>query len=103
MTVIHNKLVRDKIPEIIKSAGKIPSCKTLSEDEYLKELDKKLIEECNEYLEDKSIEEIADVLEVLRAITQARGFTLEELEYIRAKKAEERGEFQKKIYLEKVD
>lgn len=103
MTVIHNKLVRDKIPEIIKSAGKTPSCKTLSEDEYLKELDKKLIEECNEYLEDKSIEEIADVLEVLRAITRARGFTLEELEYIRAKKAEERGEFQKKIFLEKVD
>ena len=103
MTVIHNKLVRDKIPEIIKSAGKTPLCKTLSQDEYLKELDKKLIEECNEYLADKSIEELADVLEVLNTITEARGFTLEELEKVRADKAENRGKFVNRIYLEKVD
>ncbi len=102
MEVIHNKLVRDKIPEIIKSAGKIPSCRILSEEDYLKELDKKLIEECNEYLDDNSLEELADVLEVLRAITEARGYSLEELEVVREDKAKKRGEFKEKIFLEKV-
>lgn len=57
---IHNKLVRDKIPEIIESTGKKAYCHILFEEEYLSELDKKLNEECAEYQADKSLEELAD-------------------------------------------
>ena len=99
---IQNKLVRDKIPEIIEATGK--SCVThiLSEKEYIAALETKLNEEVAEYLEDKSLEEMADVLEVLQAICIARGYSLEKLESVRAKKANERGGFKEKIFLEYV-
>ena len=72
---IHNKLVRDKIPEIIENTGKKAYCHVLAEEEYLSELDKKLNEECVEYQVDKSLEELADMLEVMYAIAEARGFS----------------------------
>ena len=100
---IHNKLVRDKIPEIIEKSGKTAVCHILDETEYLAELDRKLSEECAEYQADKSIEELADMLEVMYAITVARGYSVSELEHIRAEKAEKRGAFEKRIYLKKVD
>ena len=100
---IHNKLVRDKIPEIIEKTGKICHIHTLTSDEYLAELDRKLNEECAEYQADKSLEELADMLEVMYAITEARGYSVEELEKVRAEKAEKRGAFIEKIYLESVD
>lgn len=101
-TIIHNKLVRDLIPEIIEKSGKMPVCRTLCKQEYLEMLDKKLCEELNEYLSDKSMEEIADLLEVIRAVVHARGFSMEEVEEIRRNKQEKRGGFDKKIFLEKV-
>ena len=101
-TVTHNKLVRDKIPEIISSAGKQAVTRILSDEEYLAELDRKLNEECTEYQSDKSIEEMADVLEVLYAIAEARGYSIEELEQVRAAKADKRGGFTERIFLEKV-
>ena len=76
---VMGKLVRDKIPEIIKNDGKTPIIEILSNEDYLKELDKKLNEEVTEYQADKSIEEMADVLEVLFAICEGRGHTVEEL------------------------
>ena len=100
--IIHNKLVRDRIPEIIEKSGKTAYCRILSNDEYIVELDRKLNEECAEYQADKSIEKLADMLEVMYAIAQARGYSIEELEQIRAEKAEKRGGFKDKIYLEKV-
>lgn len=100
---IHNKLVRDKIPEIIHNAGKTCVTHTMSDDEYIASLDMKLQEEVAEYLQDKNLEELADVVEVLRAICIARGYTLEELEKMRAKKVDERGGFEKRIYLEYVE
>lgn len=100
---IHNKLVRDRIPEIIKNSGKIPHCHILANDEYLSELDRKLNEECAEYQADKSIEELADMLEVMYAIAEAKGYSVDELEKVRAEKAEKRGRFKEKIYLESVD
>lgn len=100
---IHNKLVRDKIPEIIEKSGKIPCCHTLSDEEYLVCLDRKLNEECAEYQADKSLEELADMLEVMYAIAKARGYSVNELERVRAEKAEKRGGFEKKIFLERVD
>ena len=100
---IHNKLVRDKIPDIIKNTGKIHHCRILSDEEYLSELDRKLNEECAEYQADKSLEELADMLEVMYAIAEARGYSVAELERVRAEKAENRGGFKEKIYLESVD
>lgn len=94
------KLVRDKIPDIIKADGKEPITRLLSQEEYLQELDRKLGEEVAEYQADKSIEEMADVLEVLYAICEARGHSIRELEEVRAKKAEARGAFRERIYWE---
>ena len=101
--IIHNKLVRDRIPEIIEKSGKTAYCRILNNEEYIKELDSKLNEECAEYQVDKSIEELADMLEVMYAIAQARGYSVEELERVRAEKAEKRGGFKDRIYLEKVE
>ncbi len=100
---VMNKLVRDKIPEIIEADGR--TCKThiLSDEEYLSALEEKLNEEVAEYQKDKNLEEMADVLEVLQAICIARGYSLEELEALRKKKADERGGFSKKIFLESTD
>lgn len=97
-----NKLVRDKIPEIIEYNGKTCSIEVLSDDEYLKTLDTKLDEELAEYHKEQNIEELADLIEVIYAAAKARGFTIEELENVRAKKAAERGGFEKKIMLKEV-
>lgn len=99
---IYNKLVRDNIPEIIEADGKHCTVETLSDEEYLCLLDCKLNEELAEYQESKSLEELADLLEVMQAVVKARGWTMEELEQLRAKKAAERGGFEKKILLKEV-
>lgn len=101
-TITHNKLVRYKIPDIIKFSGKQAVTHVLTDEEYLAELDRKLSEECAEYQADKSLEEMADVLEVLYAIAAAHGYSVEELERVRAEKAEKRGGFADKIFLEEV-
>ena len=77
-------------------------CETLSDEEYIRLLDQKLNEELAEYQESKSLEELADLLEVMWAVVRARGWTLDELEQVRADKAAERGEFAKKILLKEV-
>ena len=100
--IIYNKLVRDRIPEIIEQAGQKCTCSILSDDDYLKMLDEKLNEELAEYQEDKSMEELADLLEVMRAVALARGSSIGEVEEIRRRKAEKRGGFEKKILLEEV-
>lgn len=100
---VYNKLVRDKIPEIIEADGKTCKTKILSDEEYIAALETKLNEEVAEYQADKNLEEIADVLEVLQAICVARGYSLDELEAMRAKKSEERGGFSDKIFLEYVE
>lgn len=92
------KLVRDRIPEIIRNDGKKPIIEILPDAEYLSELDKKLNEEVAEYQADKSIEEMADVLEVLFAICEARGYSVEELMRVRESKREKRGGFKERIY-----
>ncbi len=93
-----SKLVRDKIPQIIKEEGKTPITRTLTDEEYLVELDKKLNEEIAEYQADKSIEEMADILEVLFAICEARGHTVDELIAIKESKKEARGGFAERIF-----
>lgn len=99
----YNKLVRDRIPEIIQGSGRTCVTRILSEEEYITALELKLSEEVAELQSDKNLEEMADVLEVLRALCDARGYSFEELEALRVKKANERGGFMKKIYLEYVE
>ena len=101
-TKTYYKLVRDRIPEIIEADGKTCVCETLSVDDYLTLLDQKLNEELTEYQESKSLEELADLLEVMQAAVKARGWTLEDLERVRADKAAKRGGFEKKILLKEV-
>ena len=103
MRAVHNKLVRDKIPEIIEQAGKRSVTHILSDEEYISELDRKLNEECAEYQADKSIEELADMLEVMYAIAKARGWSASELEAVRREKSEKRGAFERRIFLERVN
>ena len=98
----YNKLVRDCIPEIIESTGKTCETEILSDEDYLRMVDAKLDEELAEYHQDQNIEELADLLEVIRAAAVARGYTLEDLERVRAEKAAKRGAFEKKILLLEV-
>ena len=99
---VYRKLVRDRIPEIIEQGGKTCAWSVLDEEDYLAMLDEKLNEELAEYQESKSMEELADLLEVVRAVTLARGSSPEEVEEIRRRKAEKRGGFAKRILLEDV-
>lgn len=99
----YNKLVRDKIPEIISASGKKANCRILDKNEYITELDRKLNEECAEYQTDKNIEELADILEVIYAIAEAREYSVAELERVRLEKSEKRGGFSQRIFLENVE
>lgn len=98
MTLYH-KLVRDRIPEIIASSGRRCDIRILDDEAYLDALDQKLSEELAEYQESKSMEELADLLEVIHAVAKARGSSMEEIESIRVKKAFQRGAFDKRILL----
>ena len=101
-TKIYNKLVRDRIPEIIETDGKTCITEILSDTQYLEMLDAKLSEELTEYQESKSLEELADLLEVMQAVVEARDWSWEQLEQVRQEKAAQRGGFEKKILLKEV-
>lgn len=98
----YNKLVRDRIPEIIEASGCTCVTEVLSDEEYLRMIDIKLDEELEEYHKDQNIEELADLLEVIYAAAGARGYSKEQLEAVRAEKAEKRGGFEQKILLKEV-
>ena len=96
----YNKLIRDKIPEIITlKEGMICDYKILNDEEYLQELDKKIFEEAQEFVEDHSIEELADLMEVIYNVMEARNISMEDVEKARKLKNEEKGLFKNKIYL----
>lgn len=102
---MYKKLVRDNIPNIIESNGEVAITRVLSDEEYKKELEKKLYEEYNEVLnssDDDRIEELADMLEVIIALAEVDGKTFDDIEKIRVLKKEKRGGFSKRIYLEDV-
>ena len=102
MSKAYNKLVRDKIPEIIQADGKKLKTRILNDEEHLEALLKKLEEEVAELAEARNVEELADVHEVLRALTAALKIHPGELEKVRSDKATKRGGFQQKIFLEEV-
>lgn len=100
----YNKLVRDKIPENIDSEnGRKSKYRILNDDEYLKELNKKVIEEANEFIEENSIEELGDLMEVLNAIMKLKGYKMEDVNTAMKKKVDKKGSFNDRIYLEYVD
>lgn len=99
----YNKLIRDKNIDIIASKGHRAVYRILDDKDYDIELDKKLVEEVNEYIADHSIEEMADILEVINAILEYRGINMEDVEKSRIEKRNSKGDFSKKIFLEHVE
>lgn len=98
----HNKLVRDKIPKIIKAKGEKPIVHVAEEAEYWEKLKEKLLEEVNEFRENENKEEITDILEVVDAICEFKNYNKKELKLIKKKKKKEKGGFKKRIILEEA-
>lgn len=103
MIYTYNKLVRDKIVDIINKEGKQATYSVLNDEEYLNELNKKLIEESHEFIEENSIEELADVMEVIESIMSVKNISWDEVREIQNSKRNKRGGFEDKIYLETVE
>ena len=95
----YNKLVRDRIPEMIRSAGEIPVTRILSYAEYLTCLEAKLDEEVQEFRQEKNLEELADILEVLYGLADCIGCSKDELHRACDQKRSERGGFDSRIFL----
>lgn len=103
----YNKLVRDRIPEIIERSGKKYTTRVLHQTEFIKELKKKSFEELEEYInaenDEEALEELADLLEIIHALAETHGASIEKVEELRKQKAEERGGFKEKIFLVEVE
>lgn len=100
----YNKFVRDKIPEEINNIdGRKASYKILNDNEYIRELDKKLFEEAHEFIEEHSVEELADLMEVIYAIMKTKNISFEDIEVAREIKNKKKGSFNDKVYLISVE
>lgn len=103
----YNKLIRDKIPEIIKKDNAIPKISELSDEQFKIALKEKLVEEAKELLEAKTdkeiLNELSDVLQLLESIALNNGLSVSDVEKQKEKKKQERGAFEKKLFLEYVD
>ena len=103
----YNKLVRDKIPQIIEATGKKFTTEFLNDQDYIKYLKEKSYEELDEYCaaqsKEEAVEELADLLEIIHALANYHGSSIEEVENVRQEKAEKRGGFQEKIFLVEVE
>ena len=97
-----NKLVRDRIPEIIKGTGKLPISRTLNDEEFVAALKLKLVQETSELILAEGLDiagEIADVLEVVSALCDTLGISQQEIDKVRSSKAKARGTFRDRVYL----
>jgi len=99
---VYNKLVRDRIPEIILKNGEQPIIEILEDNKYKEMLDKKLLEEVNEYLQDDNVEELADIMEVILAILKFKNVDISKFENIVKNKRDKKGGFENKIFLKEV-
>ena len=97
--MIYNKLVRDKIPLIIREQGETPHTRILEQGEYTAQLEAKLDEEVQEFHADKNLEELADILEVVYALADTIGGSREELMETYLRKHDARGGFRERILL----
>lgn len=106
MEQVFNKLVRDKIPTKIENNGEIAITRILNDEEYRVELYKKLKEECTEVVESKTsmdtLEELADVFEVIKSIAELENKSIDDIIEIANQKRLKRGGFEKRIFLEKT-
>lgn len=101
-TIQYNKLVRDKIPDIIAAEGKTCVCETLSDDDYIAKLYEKLREEMEEFIKSGNVEELADIGEVMHAILGYKHVSVEQFQAIRDEKRALRGGFNKRLLLKEV-
>lgn len=99
---VYNKLIRDKIPQIIEASGNKPILEKLDKAQYIKALNEKLGEELNEYYEDNSVEELADLVEVVYAILKYKEVPLHKFEEIRKNKVDKHGAFEERLFLKEV-
>ncbi len=103
MKTIYNKLIRDHIPEIIESDGKVARFEKIEGERLLRELNLKLEEELAEYKGSGAVEELADIYEVIKGILDYKGISELEFKEIVEKKATKRGSFKKGLFLIEVE
>ena len=104
MIYTYNKLVRDKIPEEINNVkGRKANYRILEDNEYIQELDKKLFEEAHEFIEEHSVEELADLMEVIETIMETKNISHNDVEIAREFKNKKKGSFKDKVYLINVE
>lgn len=104
MIYTYNKLVRDKIPEEINNAeGRKANYRILNDNEYMQELDKKLFEEAHEFIEEHSVEELADLMEVIERIMEIKNISHNDVKFARELKNKKKGSFKDKVYLINVE
>ena len=107
MAQVHNKLVRDKIPDVIRAKGQVPVMRRIEGAEYRVALQKKLREEVDEVMvaatPEEILAELADCLEVIEALSKDLNYTMDQLHLQKALKKQDRGGFDQKIFLERVD
>ena len=96
---LYNKLVRDRIPQIIEDSGRTPETKSLNKEETIAFLIQKFDEEVEEFKEDHSMEELADILEIVHGLAYHLNYDFQALEKVRKQKFEERGGFEEGIKL----
>lgn len=99
---VYNKLVRDKIPQVIEEDGRKCETSIVQKEQLLPLLEEKLKEEVNEFMEDKNLEELADIMEVVFGLAENLGYSEEDLLKKREEKKEARGGFKDGVFLEKV-
>ena len=99
---VYNKLVRDYIPDVIREQGETPVFRTLDDGEFARCLEEKLREEVEEFLAEKTLNELGDILEVLEAMAHLRGWTDGEIRRAKEEKAQRNGAFRERVFLEKV-
>ena len=97
--MLYNKLVRDKIPEIIAQQGESANIRVLSDKEYTAALEQKLDEETREFHKERNLEELADILEVIYALAEDLGYSKDDLLQVYNQKHEKRGGFRNRVFL----
>ena len=99
----YNKLVRDKIPQVIEEDGRKCETSIVSKEQLLPLLEDKLKEEVNEFIQDRNLEELADIMEVVFGLAENLGYSEEDLLKKREEKKEARGGFKDGVFLKTVE
>jgi predicted house-cleaning noncanonical NTP pyrophosphatase (MazG superfamily) len=93
------KLVRDKVPDLLQKSGKKCTVRIVKGPEYIQKLKEKLKQEVDDFIADEAIEELADIIEIVSVLCKSKGVAFEQLEEFRKFKAAERGSYEGGIVL----